>query len=122
MGYLTIPFRVVYESKSFRQGLTNVVAFVIKPNNSIAGPYPMTEFPSPFLGRYFFDFITNSLDPEGEYFVAIYSPSDSTTTTKRVSLYLKPASQASLDAAATSISDELEEISDQVDFITANVI
>lgn len=122
MGYVSSPYRVLYEAKGFRSGLTNVQAVIMKPDQSIAGPFTMTEMPSVFAGRYFFDFITSSSDPEGEYFAAIFSPTENFQTTFRLSLYQKTATQASLNASVTSISDELEEIGDQVNFISANVI
>jgi hypothetical protein len=90
VGYLGIPDRVIYESKFFRTGLTNVMALVLKPNGSMSGPYSLIELPGPMAGRYSFDYMTSISDPEGEYFAMIYSPSDSLQTTKRLSLYLKP--------------------------------
>jgi hypothetical protein len=122
VGYVSAPYRVVYESTGFKSGLTNIVAFILKPDLNISGPHQMIEMPSVFAGRYFFDFITGVGDPEGEYVAAIYSPSENLETTVRIPLYKQAASQTSLDAFATTVTDQLEEITDQVDFISANVI
>jgi hypothetical protein len=87
MGYLSVPYRVVYEGKAFRSGLTNVQAMVVKPNGSLSGPFSLPEMASPFLGRYFFDYLTQTTDPEGEYFAMIISPTEGIQDTLRIPLY-----------------------------------
>lgn len=122
MGYVSIPYRVVYEARGFTPGLTDVRALIIKPDSSIAGPYALTEMPSAFRGRYFFDFITSASDPEGEYMAMIVSPSENIQTTVRLSLYARAVSKVHFDDSVSAITDQLEEIADQVNFITASVI
>jgi hypothetical protein len=109
LGYLGSANRVVYESKNFVSGLTGVAAAVIKPDNSIAGPYALMELPAPFSGRYYFDFITTLSSPTGEYVIMIVSPSENIQTTKTISIYQDPAASiemaaAAINAAATSIT------------------
>ena len=94
----------------------------MKPDGSIAGPYIMREMPSVFAGRYFFDFLTSATDPQGEYFAVIFSPTENFQTTFRLSLYQIPASQISVDTGITNIMNAVDEVIDQVDFISANVI
>lgn len=122
MGYVSLPYRVVYEASSFRSGLTDIRALVLKPDLSVSGPYAMTEMPSAFRGRYFFDFITSASDPEGEYVTMIVSPSENIQTTIRLSLYARLVTQLGFNQAISVINAELEEITDQVNFITASVI
>lgn len=77
MGFLGKPERVVYWSKNFRTGLTDVQAYALKPNGSIAGPFPMPEFSSiAFRGLYYFDLITSLVDPEGDWIISILSPTE----------------------------------------------
>lgn len=114
MAVLGTPCRVVYESKDFRTGLTDVVAVVKKSNNSNAGPYPMAEMPSPFQGRYYFDLITTTSDPAGEWTVLIVSPTDGIQTTKELSLYppVDISSQvAQLAALLMTLSGQIDDIS-----------
>lgn len=112
----------MYEAARFRSGLTNVQAFILKPDGSLAGPFLLRELPSVFAGRYFFDFFTGPTDSEGEYFASIFSPTENIQTTVRISLYQKVVTKASFDSAVTAINDSLEELIDQVNFIEANVV
>ena len=122
MGYVTKPYRVIYEAKNYTTGLLNVQAFIFKPNLTTAGPFPMTEMPSVFAGRYYFDFITSAGDPEGEYVALIYSPTEGIQTTHRISLYANVVTQTSFDTAVAAINSNLSKVSDQVDFVTAIVL
>lgn len=65
---------------------------VLKPDNSTAGVFALAECQAPFLGRYYFDFLTNLTDPEGEYFAMIVSPTENYQTTQRISLYVEESS------------------------------
>lgn len=82
----------------------------------------MTELPSIFGGRYYFDFITNSGDPEGEYIAVIYSPNEGIQVTHRLSLYTNTVTQTSFDTAITAVNSKLSSVLDQVDFVTAIVL
>lgn len=88
MGYITYPFRVYYEGKNFRTGLTDVIGYVLRPDNVVQGPFPMPESAVP--GRYYFDISTVVGDPEGEYLAIVISPTDSIQDSLRVGLYRKP--------------------------------
>lgn len=90
MSILGIPYRVFYEAKNFRTGLTDIVGLVSKPNSSMQGPYAMTELTGAFAGIYFFDYHTSEGDPEGEYLALVISPTDGIKDSKRISLYNKP--------------------------------
>ena len=89
MSYLGTPYRVVYEAKRLRTGLTDVVAFVMKPDNTVVGPFAMSEM-SPFNGRYSFNFETLVTDLAGEYIALIASPTELFQTTARISLVAPP--------------------------------
>ncbi len=103
MGFIASPYRVLYEAVGFRTGLTDVQAAILKPDNSIAGVFPMMECPTPFSGRYYFDYITSSSDPQGEYFAMIVSPSEAQQQTLRISLY-KGQQSPSILSGATAIT------------------
>lgn len=93
------------------------MAKVLRPNGSQAGPFVMTEMPSPFLGRYYFDYISSVVDPEGEYFVMIVSPTDNLQTTKRMDLYLFPdlsAQITALNSLIATLADQIAEIATQI--------
>jgi hypothetical protein len=95
MGYLTVPYRVIYESKGL-SGLTNVKAMVFKPDNALAGPFAMAELPNPLLGIYYFDFYTSDSDPQGEYFAVVASPTEGIRYTVRMSMYGLPEGAADI--------------------------
>lgn len=60
---------------------------VRRPNNSTAGPFALAEMPSPFFGRYYFDFPTATSDPQGEYFALVISPTEMLQDTLRMPIY-----------------------------------
>jgi hypothetical protein len=89
MGFLGKPYRVMYEAKRRLTGLTDITAVVLKPDNTLAGVFPMNAVGfGAFYGVYYFDFITTTSDPEGEYFVMVNSPTENNTSHLRLSLYL----------------------------------
>lgn len=105
MGYLGVPFTLSYSARNYRSGLTNVIALVIKPNGSIAGPYQMSEAAAPFGGRYYAQFLTSTSDPEGEYLAEIFSPSESPNPSPlRVPLYLRPDLSAQITQLQQSVT------------------
>jgi hypothetical protein len=81
---------VIYESRGFQQGLTNIIAYVLKPNGVTAGPYALAEGAVPFAGVYMFTYLSQYVDPQGEYAVVIYSPSEGIRVHYRMSLYKPP--------------------------------
>ncbi len=118
MGYVSQPYRVLYESKGFRSGLTDIRAVVLKPDKTIAGPFVMSELPGILAGRYYFDYISGTSDQPGEYMIGIFSPSEVFQTTYRMPLY---APYATADQV-TNLSLEFDEVSDVVDLISACVL
>lgn len=87
MGYLGVPYRILYLAKGYRSGLTDVVAVVVKPNGGMVGVFPMREFPAPFTGQYYYDYLSGQGDPQGEYFSLVISPTEQTQDSARISLY-----------------------------------
>jgi len=72
MSILGIPYRVVYIAQNFTTGLAGITAKVKPPTGAVRGAFALLEFAeAEFKGMYFFDFITSSVDPEGEWIVAI---------------------------------------------------
>lgn len=78
MAVLGQPERLVYFSKEALSGLTDVVAFIVKPDGTEVGPLPMTEFPGPnFSGAYFVNFNTDvQTDENGTYVWVAISPTE----------------------------------------------
>jgi hypothetical protein len=105
MGQLATPYRIAYQSKTFRTGVTGIVAFVLKPDNSMAGPFPLVEGSGPFVGNYFADFYTSNSDPEGEYIECVISTTEGIKSTKKFGMYLAPSADL---AALTTIVAELQ--------------
>lgn len=127
MGQLATPYRIVYQAKNFTTGVTGVVAFVMKPNNAMAGPFPMTEMASPFLGNYYCDFFTTSSDPQGEYLEMIFSPNEGIKSSKKFGLYAAPdiaglnAAIAQIEAAAAVLENQAGVISSEVATLTEEI-
>lgn len=113
MGILGKPYRIGYEARNFATGLIDVAARILRPDGSQSGPFTMIEASAPFGGRYFVDLISMPTDPEGEYFIAIQSPSEGIQTTERVSLYSDISIQ-------TQIS-ELNDIINNLNSISVNL-
>lgn len=123
MGQIGTPYRLGYQSKNFRTGLTDVVAFVLKPNNSMAGPFPMVEGTSPFNGNYFADFFTSNADPEGEYVECIVSPTEGLKDTKKFGMYLSLSSDiAALTALITEMEADIATITSDIAEINAMLV
>jgi hypothetical protein len=118
VGYVAQPYRVLYESKGFRSGLSDIRAVVLKPDKTIAGPFVMSELPGILAGRYCFDYITGPTDQPGEYIVGIFSPSENFQTTYRMPLYAPYATSAQV----TNILNAIDEVGDVVDLISACVL
>jgi hypothetical protein len=121
MGFLTRPYRVTYQSRSFQVGLSDIVSTVLKPNGNVVGVFRLVEFPSPMKGRYYFDFLTSANDTEGEYFAAIFSPSEGIQDTLRISLYLALDTNI-LSAKVDSLSDAIKKIESLVELIAVSTV
>ena len=94
MAYLGTPYRVTYEAKYLRSGLTDVKAFVVKPDSTVAGLFSLAEMPFTTLrGLYTYDLMTSENDPEGEWIGIILSPSENVKTAFRISLQKNPLVQ-----------------------------
>lgn len=90
MARLGTPYRVVYHSKNGIAGLTGLTAQVLKPNGSVIGVFPLSPLPggSFFNGLYYFDLITATTDPEGEWVGYISSPTEGIKAPFRISFEL----------------------------------
>lgn len=99
------------------------MAFVKKPDNSVAGPFNMVEMPAPFLGNYYADFYTALSDPEGEYLELTVSPIEMIKSSKKFGMYL-PASgnAASLNSAIASLSTEVASLGSDITNLHADVM
>lgn len=76
-GVLGQAHRITYISKSLVSGLTDIKAYVIKPDLTRVGPFALNELAdTKFSGVYFFDFNTAPTDSPGEYIGIIESPSE----------------------------------------------
>jgi len=103
MAVLGVDERIVYEAKRYRTGLTNVVAFVTKSDLSVSGPYPLTEFSStPFKGLYFFDLVTTLGQPEGEWMIVVYSPTENLRPSYKVRFELP---ESAIQSTVTILPD-----------------
>jgi hypothetical protein len=79
MATLGLAERIEYEAINQATGLTNIVAYVTRPDLVVTGPYPMVEFQSPFFkGIYYFDYVTTESFPVGNYLFVVSSPTEGT--------------------------------------------
>lgn len=107
MYYLGTTTRVVYEAKNRTIGLGNISAMVVKPDGSELGPYALAPMPGGvyFAGLYSFNLPTSSSDPEGSWYVSIYSADEVWGDVKEL-LYVKnpvQSLQPLFDAITVSI-------------------
>lgn len=87
MSILGSAYRLVYEARNFRVGLTDVVATVIKSDSSKIGPISLVESTeSGFEGVYLANIPTSEADPIGEWIGLISSASDGLKSTFRMSM------------------------------------
>lgn len=86
MSVLGQSYRIMYLSKGV-SGLTDVKAVVFKPDNTIAGVFPLTEIGGMFAGCYYYDFVSSTSDREGEYFSRVVSPTEDLSDIVRFGLY-----------------------------------
>lgn len=116
MAYLGTPYRVLYEAKNFLSGLTSVKAFVVKPDNSVAGLYTLSEYAFQSMsGLYYFDLMTSITDIEGEWTVMVLSPSESIRYTHKVSLQRNPAIDIRILISNFSANGMVEALNGYVD-------
>lgn len=117
MAYLGTPFRLAYEAKNFRPGLTDVKALVTKPDSTFAGVFTMREMPFvSFQGVYVYDLMTSNGDPEGEWIVIYYSPSEGVKTSSRLSMQRNPAAAIQALISNFLANGIVEEMQGYVDF------
>jgi hypothetical protein len=85
MATLGLAERIVYEAQDQRTGLTNLVAYVTRSDLTVAGPYPLVEFASPFFkGLYYFDYVTSTGFPVGDYLFVVSSPTEGVRPPQKV--------------------------------------
>lgn len=87
MAQLGTPEKVIYTARNLLTGLTDIVAYIMKPDNSIVGPFALTEIANVnFTGLYTFDFITDvNNDEYGVYTGKIVSPTEDITVPFKLS-------------------------------------
>jgi hypothetical protein len=77
MLYLGTKARVLYEAKNQRSGLTDVQAFVTKPDGSALLTIALNELGAGIgSGFYFFELQSSVSDPEGDWIIIINSPTE----------------------------------------------
>jgi len=85
MATLGLAERIVYEAQDQTTSLTDLTAYVTKPDLSVSGPYPLVEFASPFFkGLYFFDYVTTQSFPVGDYLFVVSSPTEGVRPPQKV--------------------------------------
>jgi len=68
---LNTQFRIAYVSKDETEGLTDVSLYLKAPDDSLLGPYVMTELTdAPFSGTYYYDIV---LTQQGYYLASMDS-------------------------------------------------
>lgn len=90
MPFLGTTYRLAYEAKNLATGLTNIVAMVYRPDGAVVGPIPLVEIGGAFAGIYAANYISDVLDPEGEYLVAYVSPTDMIRAPARFTMEVRP--------------------------------
>lgn len=91
MAFLGVSYRLAYEAKAFRTGLSNIIAVVLRPDGSFTPAMPMVELSTPgFTGIYAVQFPSSFSDPEGEYLAVIVSPTDNVRDVHRFTLEIRP--------------------------------
>lgn len=73
MAVLGEAYRIMYISAGRTSGLTDVEAVVLKPDLSQAGVFPLAELGGLFHGCYYYDYLSSTSDPEGQYFSRVIS-------------------------------------------------
>lgn len=77
MALLGVSFRIMYQSKNHVSGLIDVSAKIKRPDGVVIGPLVLTEVAdTDFEGSYTATYTPAETDPEGNYIVALKSPSE----------------------------------------------
>lgn len=120
MAFLGTPYREIYEAKTFRAGLTDIIAYVMKPDvaKTVIGPFSMPEL-LPFTGLYGFDYESLVTDNPGEYLVMIFSPSENIKAADKMSLQV-PSSDLSADIAR--LEDDINRLSSLIESIISSAL
>lgn len=90
MANLGTAYRLAYEAKNFRSGLTDVVAVISRPDGTIDGPYSCVEMLGVFTGVYAATYMSSLGYPEGEYLAAYVSPTENLRALSRFTLQKPP--------------------------------
>lgn len=91
----------MYEAKQLEHGLSGIQACVLRPDNTVDGPFSLTELPAPFTGRYVYNYPSTLSYPEGDYFAFVSSPMDETFTTYRFELFKPWATESGVSGLFT---------------------
>lgn len=109
IGKIGQPHKIVYASRNFVSGLSNISIKVLKPNGSVHSSGTMSEFSeSGFEGIYYYDMPSNSVDPEGEYSVSITSPTEGHKAKTKVTMVESFGGAGSSDEDISGIEVELD--------------
>jgi hypothetical protein len=120
VGYLGVPYRIVYEGKARRAGLTNVVCIVVRPDLTFSAVLPMSEFVQMgFGGLYYADFLTNANGIEGEYIATIASPTEGVIATHRISLVARPVFNVVFPVNQNELTAEIQDPGELVGVVEA---
>lgn len=100
--------RITYTAKNLQSGLTDLTAYVLKPNGSRLGPFDVDEYgDANFKGFYFFDFITSkTTDAFGTYTGVIISPTEGHRSAFKI--VYEEISVGELGNITDSISDSIK--------------
>lgn len=88
MALLGRVYPIYYAAKNFKQGLTDIVAKIKKPDGSFLGPISLSEISEPgYEGTYFYNYYTvDGVDPDGEYLVIINEPTSGHKAIHRITM------------------------------------
>lgn len=102
MPTLGTPYRIFYQAKKFRSGLTDVVCRVMRPDLSVHATIPLVEVATlGFNGLYSCEVMTLASDPVGEWVARVVSATDQAIDDHRMSYDVSVA--ARLTAILTAI-------------------
>lgn len=111
MAQLGRPETVVYSAKNLQTGLTDIKAYVRKPDGVIVGPIALTEMSNiNFKGFYTFNFETLETDDFGIYTGVIVSPNEDNYRTP-FKINYEQISIAELSAVSEAIVETLKNMS-----------
>lgn len=108
-GIIGKPYKILYSSRNFVSGLTDIIAQVKKPDGSLHANYSLLEISGTmFQGTYSFDLASTQNDTKGEYSVVIEEQTSGTKQISKVSLQSE-SSGGSISVQDPEIYGKMEE-------------